>query len=99
MTTVTAINLQGDHERVTLPQPHYWKQARGQEDYGGVWITGIYSGPRSGRRFVETESIWDDGRHIGICVGTTFKEVSESEYLTACERVRCEPENVKATEV
>ena len=92
-TTIT--NLNGDNERVTLPEAH-WK---GKENDGtGVWITGLYYGPRSGRIFIKTHSIWDDGRHMGINVGTRVREVERCEFLRACERTGATvPEQLEAT--
>lgn len=93
--TKTIQNLFGEYERGTLPNPHYSAEATGPEDYTGTWITGLYSGPRTGRKFVRTYSIWDNGR--GSCIGTNYSELDESEYLDKCDRVGCEPEHVEAT--
>ena len=92
-TTIT--NLNGDAERVTLPVAHW----SGRERAGtGVWITGLYHGPRSGRVFIRTHSIWDDGRHMGINVGERVCEVECSEFLLACERTGATvPEQLEAT--
>lgn len=94
---VTITNLHGEAERVTLPHPHYHRVSSGRrEDETGVWIEAIYSGPRTGRKFVRTYSIWDAGN--GRTVGTTYREMDESEYLRLCERVGTEPVNVEETE-
>ena len=97
MNTATITNLRGDSERVSLPLPHYSVPADGQPEFTGVWITALYSGPRTGRRFVKTYSCWiaRDGR----CAGTTIRELDESDYLDYCERVGCEPAHVAATAV
>ena len=97
MTTATISNLYGDTERVSLPQAHYAAAARGQQDFTGVWITGLYSGPRTGRRFAETYSIWQNSR--GGTTGTSIRELDESEYLDYCRRVGTEPAHVAATAV
>lgn len=95
MTTATITNLFGDNERVSLPAPHYRGKASGQQDFTGIWITGLYSGPRTGRRFVETYSIWQSSR--GGTTGTSIRELSESDYLDYCQRVGCEPMHVEAS--
>lgn len=94
---VTLQNLSGGLERVTLPQPHYEDDATGQQTYTGVWVTGLYSGPRTGRKFVRTYSIWDRGD--GQTTGTTYRELDEAEYLDYCHRVGCEPQHVTPTAV
>jgi hypothetical protein len=82
-------------ERVTLPEPFYEAEARGQEDYTGKWVTGLYYGPRSGRCFVETYSIWDDGK--GRCTGEVIREVSLTELLTVADHVGAAlPEGIPA---
>ena len=96
---VTITNLHGENERVAMPAPHYTAEARGQEDYTGVWITGLYSGSRTGRKFIRTHSIWERSPGDGRNVGTTYRELSESDYLSSCARVGCEPEHVAPTEV
>lgn len=98
MTTRTITNLDGDYERVSLPAPHYTGPANGAEHFAGVWITGLYSGPRTGRKFVRTYSIWQSRNGYGV-KGETLRELDETEYLEYCERVGCEPINVSATEV
>ena len=77
------------YERVTLPHPFYESSATGQEDYTGVWITGLYIGPRTKRMFVRTHSIWDDGH--GRNVGTTYQEIDRSQMLEYCLKVGVEP--------
>jgi hypothetical protein len=72
-------------ERVTLPTPFYESEVRGAEDYTGVWITGLYYGPHSGRCFVEDYSIWDDGH--GAVTGETIREVTLSELLRIADHV------------
>jgi len=98
---VTITNLAGDSERVALPQPHFVEPSTNSSGYNntstGVWITALYSGPKTGRRFIRTHSIWDRGN--GMTVGTTYRELDESAYLAACERVRCEPVHVSATDL
>lgn len=96
MTKATVRTLDGDMQRLSLPAPHYSAVARGQSEFTGVWITGLYSSPRTGRRFARTESIWDDGR--GRCVGEAFHELDESEYLHYCRLVYTEPMHVEAAE-
>lgn len=94
--TVTATNLSGERERISLPAPHYQTERRGQQDFTGIWILALYSGPRTGRRFALTYSQWDNGK--SQCVGDQYNELSEDEYLDYCERVDCEPKHVPATQ-
>ncbi len=100
MENVTLVNLAGDSERVALPSPHYEVPPRTfAHDYGGgVCITALYSGPRTRRRFIRTESIWQKPSGVGT-VGTVYSELSESDYLDACERAGCEPVHVGASVV
>lgn len=92
----TIINLQGERERVTLPTPHFLDGSHNSNAYNntgtGVWVTALYSGPRTGRKFVRTYSIWLRGNDSGRTVGTTYRELDESDYLRLCERVGCEPD-------
>ena len=99
MTTKTITNLDGDHERVSLPAPHFVAEARGRENLStGLWLTALFSGPRTGRKFARTYSIWQkrDGR--GGVVGETYRELDEAEYLHYCNIVGCEPVNVAVAE-
>lgn len=94
-TTIT--NLRGDNERISLPLPIYEAEPRGREHLGaGVWITGIYKGPRTGRMFLRTYSIWDRGD--GAHVGTRVRELDQSDFLDYCQRVDINPP-VEAVEV
>lgn len=97
--SITVINLSGEHERVTLPQPEYSASKSGQADFGtGVWLTGIWRGPRTRRMFVRTHSIWASSKNDGTNVGSRTIEVDESGYLRACEVAGIEP-SISAVEV
>ncbi len=88
--TVTIENIRGECDRVTLPLPHYDNPKSGRsEDTTGVWYTALYVGPRTGRMFLRSESIWDDGH--GRCVGTRYRELRRDEYLDYCRRIGVEP--------
>ena len=98
MTTKTITNLDGESERVSLPTPHFTHHTHGQENLStGVWLTGLYSGPRSGRKFARTWSIWQKRVGYGV-VGETYFELGEAEYLHYCNVVGTEPINVAVTE-
>lgn len=86
---VTITNLDGESERVTLPQPFWAASVSGPAHSTGVWITALYLGPRTGRMFRRSHSIWDRGD--GATVGTTYRELSMPEFLACCERVGVEP--------
>jgi hypothetical protein len=88
-------NLNNEKEYVSLPNPHYEHAASGRTIAAGVWITGLFSGPRSGRKFVRTYSIWDNGR--GLHIGTRIKEVDDTEYLDACEICGIYPAHMPAS--
>lgn len=95
---VTIINLNGESERVTLPAPFWEGSVTGPAHSTGVWITALYLGPRTGRMFRRSHSIWDRGD--GATVGTTYRELTEPELLTCCERVGTSPpDQVAAPEV
>lgn len=97
MTTKTIINLHGDCERVSLPAPHFTTHTHGPENLTtGIWITDLYSGPRTGRKFARTWSIWQ--KRDGGIEGETYRELDEIDYLHYCTVVGCEPVNVPVTE-
>jgi len=86
----TVILLDGERVRVTLPEPH-WEGRR--EISTGVIAKALYSGKRTGRHFMQTYSIWDNGR--GGNTGEQFRELEESDYLKICEKVDAEPAYVQ----
>lgn len=98
--TVTATNLNGDCERVSLPEP-FWGDhdggPTGGEDSTGVWYIALYYGPRSHRAFIQTYSIWDNGH--GCMTGTAFSEIGEASLLHFCNKVGCEPPDITPTEI
>ena len=87
----TITNLRGDAERITLPSAHYCQAARGFEHFTGVWITDLWAGPRTGRMFVRTYSIWQRAHNDGRNEGYRIRELTLSEYLRYCDIVDCEP--------
>ena len=87
--TVTITNLSDERERVHLPEPFFTAEARGQEDFTGVWITGLFYGPRTHRMVAKTYSIWDDGH--GRNVGERYRELDTSLFLHYCQKVRIDP--------
>ena len=94
----TIVNLNGENERISLPDPCYSAKASGQEDMGaGVWLTGLYRGPRTGRMIAETHSIWESG-NSGRTVGTRFREVDTDEWLRLCGVAGIDPQ-VEAVEI
>lgn len=97
---VTITNLDGFSERVRLPNASEYvaDDAHYREEWTGVVVTGIWTGPRSGRRFLRTHSIWQNRKTHGI-VGTVYEEVDEERYLSLCDKVGIEPTNVTPTEV
>ncbi len=90
-------NLSEDREYINLPAPHYEADTAGEPEYSGVWITALYVGPKSKRKFIKTHSIWQDGQSSNI-IGTRIRELSESEYLDMCDKVDCAP-ILEATQV
>ena len=89
---VTVSNQNDEKERVNLPEPHFETHKSGEQDFTGIWITALYSGPRTGRKFAEIYSIWEHSQ------GVNYYELSEADYLAYCAKVRCEPVNSEATE-
>ena len=93
MASETITNLRGDHERISLPTP-IWE---GSTETGtGCWTTGIFRGPRTKRMFLRTHSIW---QRPGTqeTYGTRTREIDESEFLAACERVGADPVGIEPT--
>jgi hypothetical protein len=81
-------------ERIALPTPH-WTGKR--EIQTGVTLEALYRGPRTGRMFARSYSIWDDGH--GRNTGTIYRELDMSEYLRLCDKADIEPVNVTPIEV
>lgn len=95
---VTITNLDGEAERVTLPAPFWSGSASGPAHSTGVWITALYLGPRTGRMFRRSHSIWDRGD--GATVGTTYRELTLPEMLACCDRIGADvPDAIEASEV
>ena len=86
----TVILIDGERVRVTLPEPH-WEGRR--EISTGIIAKALYSGKRTGRHFIQTYSIWDNGR--GGNTGEQFRELEEADYLKICEKVDAEPAYVR----
>ena len=82
----TVILLDGERVRVTLPEPHWEGRC---EISTGIIAKALYSGRRTGRHFMQTYSIWDNGR--GGNTGEQFRELEEADYLKICEKVDAEP--------
>ena len=81
----TVILLDGERVRVTLPEPHWEGRC---EISTGIIAKALYSGRRTGRHFMQTYSIWDNGR--GGNTGEQFRELEEADYLKICEKVDAE---------
>ena len=94
----TIENLSGEMERVSLPEPLYESDADGRaEDGTGIWYTGLFFGPRTGRTVVRYYSIWEDRSRPGCCQGTVYQEVDRSEFLRLCSRLGVSvPERIEA---
>jgi len=86
----TVILLMGERVRVTLPEPHWEGRC---EISTGVIARALYSGRRTGRHFLQSYSIWDNGR--GGNTGEQFRELEEADYLKICEKVDAEPAYVQ----
>ena len=86
----TVILLNGERVRVTLPEPHWEGRC---EISTGIIAKALYSGRRTGRHFMQTYSIWDNGR--GGNIGEQFRELEEADYLKICEKVDAEPVYVR----
>jgi len=91
MTTQTITNLHGQSERVSLPQPHWVPEwaGDGPQIATGVKLCALYSGPRTGRKYAHTHSIWQD-RRTGSIVGEEYCELDPDTYLTYCQLAGCE---------
>lgn len=95
---VNVVNLDGETECVSLPAPFWEAPVRGQQHFTGVWITGLYYGPRTRRMFRRAHSIWDRGD--GCATGITYRELALSDFLALCDRVGADvPEGIGAPAV
>ena len=97
--SVTITNLYDEAERISLPKTAEYDNdsTRRAEDHTGVWITGIWTGPRTGRHIGRSYSIWEDRTHH-CNVGTRYRELDEEEYLQWCQIACIEPVS-KAEEI
>ena len=87
--SVTITNLQGEAERVTLPRPQMECEVSGPEDWTGIWLTGLYVGPRSGRIVRRVYSIWQASD--GGVTGKVYDEIDHETYLRMCKIAGVEP--------
>jgi hypothetical protein len=90
----TIKNLHGNHEYINLPRP-MWS---GKVEIGtGVTANQIFVGPRTGRKFLESYSCWDNGH--GMCVGLQTREIDDDEYLRLCQQVGIDPIGIIASPI
>jgi len=86
-TTIKTID--GESQRVTLPNAHW----TGKEQIAtGVFAVSLYAGKKTGRKFIETLSLWDNGRNGTTGYKTT--EITEAHYIFICDKVGTEPLHV-----
>jgi len=84
---VTIQNLRGENERITLPPALYERDMCGRsESTTGVWYTGLYCGPRTGRMILRAYSIWENPRTHGV-TGEYYEEVDLSTFLALCDQL------------
>jgi hypothetical protein len=100
--TVTIRNLQGQADRVTLPDPHWEGSVEisgGRESFGhsAPGIEALYVGPTSGRMFARFFDI-DPARYnerqtegIGELVDFLYRELTREQYLGLCLEAGVEP--------
>ena len=95
MSTQTVMCLDGEYRRINLPNPHWTgKQVIGN----GVTLFNLYSGLKTGRKFMDTFSCWQLNNGRGV-VGTKYTELDDSEYIRLCDDIGIEPENITTFEV
>ena len=95
MTTQTVTCLDGEYRRINLPKPHWTgKQVIGN----GVTLFNLYSGPKTGRKFMDTFSCWQLENGSGV-VGTKYVELDDSDYIRFCDIIGIDPENITIMEV
>jgi len=85
----TIKTLDGESQRVTLPNAHWTGK---QEINTGIYAVALYSGKKSGRKFIETLSLWINGN--GGNTGYRTTEITESAYINFCEKIGTEPMHV-----
>jgi hypothetical protein len=102
-TQKTIVNLAGEHERVSLPTAHWHHPemitasvykilpSLYREHFCGIWITALYAGPRSNRKFVRVYSTYESKTKPGTIVGDTYRELNNTEYLRYCDRLNILP--------
>ena len=82
---VTVETLSGDNQSISLPSP-VW--VGNEMIRTGVALKAIYRGPRTGRMFIYTSSIWQKQNGRGI-EGEKYTEINESQFLGFCALVGC----------
>ncbi len=83
----------GDCCYLSLPAP-LWE---GKEELNtGIWLTGLYKGPKSGRMVARFYSQWVD--HKGRITGEYFSRIYLSDWVTYCELAGIDPQ-VEAEEL
>ena len=98
VTTLDWTDCDEQKQWLSLPKPFFETKPTGREDYTGVWVTKLFYGKKSKRCFVETYSIWDDGR--GKCIGYTVNEVRKGELAEYVKKVGVEmPDEIDAEEI
>jgi hypothetical protein len=88
-------NVYGDYVLMSLPAP-LWE---GKAQIGtGVWLTGLYRGPRTGRTVARYMSSWVDSK-TGLIEGESFAMCDNSTWLWYCETAGINDPQVEAEEL
>lgn len=94
---VTIENDQGEEIRATLP-PAIWEGRK--EITTGVQLTGLYYGPKSGRKIARYYSQWDNGHNV--CVGDYFYEFlahNSEDWILVCDKVEIDAPGVPVEDI
>jgi len=76
-----------DCRYLSLPTP-MWE---GREELNtGIWLTGLYKGPKSGRMVARFDSQWVDQK--GRMEGESFSRIYMSEWINYCEIAGIDPQ-------
>jgi len=78
---------------VTLPSAH-WEGK--DEIQTGVYAIALFAGKKSGRKFIETLSLWDNGR--GGNIGYKTREITDSDYMELCQKIGVEPIHISVVD-
>jgi len=84
---VKVSDLHGNCDYLSLPAP-LWEGKK--EISVGVWLTGLYKGPKTGRMVARFDSRWVD--HKGRITGEYFSRIFICDWVNYCDLAGIDPD-------